>query len=487
MTPIFRDSSGHAQDKIYHSIRRFAFAVLTALVVALAYHSVLHLVGLRYPWDTFLFNPDFRFSDWYTSVFYADTGSPYHDTGLKDFPAGYRTSAYFPFAEFALYWAGRVSPGASLALFAAVFAVLFGTGLWLFWRNYFEPRHERLRLADQRAILLWLFVIVSTSYPVWFGFDRGNIDLWIGGLCLIYLAVLNRKRSGIGAIALGCAIALKGYPLALVVLGLSQRKYFETSLALLIAVGLTLVGLEFFSGGIIHNWQGFRAGQSEFYNLYVVGSWSPNGTSDPYSGFKALMWILRHAYGDFLTWHAARTGAPLDSNITSAFLNHIPNGNMAEQQRRVFAYGYQALTTLFAVATSIFVLFVPAPLWRHVTAACLMMILYPHVAGDYKLIVLVPAVFIILSDASAEKSQIRAIWLLALLLVPKSYLYLCGKSISMLVNPMLLVALWWVTINDRSGWRAGWLQLVSLATRSPRYPNQQRDGIFAGPRQFRVD
>jgi hypothetical protein len=459
-----------------------------ALVVAVAHHSVLHLVGLRYPWDTFLFNPDFRFSDWYTSVLYADTGTPYYATAQNALPVGYRTSAYFPFAEFAVYWAGRVSPDASLALFVAISAVLLAAGLWLFCRNHFGLQDEPLpsKVSDERAIWLWLFVLVSASYPVWFAFDRGNIDLWIGGLCLIYIAELKRKRSVVGALALGCAIALKGYPLALVVLGFSQRKFFETGLALLIAVGLTLVGLAFFSGGMIHNWQGFRAGQIEFYNLYVLGSWSPNGTSDPYNGFRTLMWILRHACADFLTGQAMRTGAPLDPNMTS-ILNHIPNGTMAEQQRRVIAYGYQALTTMFALATSTFVLLVPAPSWRRVTTACLMMILYPHVAGDYKLIVLLPAAFIMLSSAAGEKSLSKATWLLAFLLVPKSYLYLYDKSISMLINPILLVALWWVAISDKSAWRTGWHQLTNPATRSRQYPNRSRDESVEGPRQFRVD
>ena len=467
MTNSVRSSTTLVQDKVYLSVRRFAFFVLAALIVALAYHLLLHVFGLPYPWDTFLFNPDFRFSDWYTSVYYAATGSPYYDTGLNDLPVGYRTSAYFPFAELTLALAGRF-PRTGLALYALTAVALFGTGVWLFWKNHIQPQFSRAlhAISNRKITIAWLLIIVVASYPFWFGFDRGNIDLWVGGLILIYLATLSGGRAG-GAIVLGCAIALKGYPLALIVLGLSRRKYVESGLALLIAIGLTLVALDFFSGGVVHNWQGFRSGQTEFYNLYVIGSWSPNGTSDPFNGLRALTWILSHAYADFMAWRFAHT-EPQGANMTSTIFSHYPSAILTEQQRVAIAYGYQALTTLLAVTSSLFILIVPAPLWRHITVACLVMILYPHVAGDYKLIVLVPAAFAILSDPSVERAKTQATWLLAFLLIPKSYLYLYGKSISMLVNPCLLLALWWVTVSDKSALRKGWLELRKHMTKLAR-------------------
>ena len=469
MTNSVQSSTALVQDKVYLSVRRFALFVLATLIVALVYHSLLHLFGLRYPWDTFLFNPDFRFSDWYTSVYYAVTGSPYYDTGLNDLPVGYRTSAYFPFAEFILALAGRFSPRVGLALYALTAVVLFGAGVWLFWKNHIQPQFSQAlhAFSNRKIAIAWLLITVMASYPFWFGFDRGNIDLWVGGLSLIYLATLNGRRSGICAVALGCAIALKGYPLALIVLGLSRRRYVESGLALLIAAGLTLVALDFFSGGIVHNWQGFRSGQIEFYNLYVIGSWSPNGTSDPFNGLRALTWILSHAYVDILAWRSGHSGSHA-ANVASTILSHYPRALLTEEQRIAIAYGYQALTAFVAVTSGLFILFVPAPPWRHIMAACLVMILYPHVAADYKLIVLVPAAFTILSDPSVERTKTQATWLLAFLLIPKSYLYLYGKSISMLINPCLLLALWWVTVNDKPGLRQGWFEFRKYVSKFAR-------------------
>ena len=418
----------------------FALIVVAGMALALLYHGLLGALGLQFPWNTFLFNPVGRYDDWFTSVAPAATHNPYLVKG---------GGAYFPFAYIALLVGAVQSKIASLAIYKAIAAILIGTGIALFWRNNFAATAPRT--------LLPLFLIVFVSYPLWFGLDRGNIDLWIDGLVLIYVAELRPGRSWFGPLALGVAIALKGYPLALVLLGLRQRRYGETALAVGVAVILTVFALTQFNSGVAASWHGFQTGQHAFWVENVIGSASMSGSADPYNGIRALAWIALHAKQQFLSAAPVEVMDPkhFDPHAHAKFLKSVSGGADLTGSRILFSKLYNGLALVFAAITTFFVLFVDAPRWRRVLAVALVTILYPNLAGDYKLLILLPAIFTLLADAEDSKAWRRAFWLLALLMIPKAYLYFYGLSISMLIHPALLLCLWFTAVWDLPAWRAG--------------------------------
>jgi hypothetical protein len=116
---------------------------------------------------------------------------------------------------------------------------------------------------------------------------------------------------------------------------------------------------------------------------------------------------------------------------------------------------YNVLIVGFALACTFFALAVPAPRWRRVMAVCLLAILFPNVANDYKLTLLLPGLLVLLLDPDSSRRGEVAFVLLCLLMVPKSYWFINSIGLSMIINPVLLIALSTCVLADRRAWRCG--------------------------------
>jgi hypothetical protein len=100
-----------------------------------------------------------------------------------------------------------------------------------------------------------------------------------------------------------------------------------------------------------------------------------------------------------------------------------------------------------------FVLFVPAARWRRVMAVCLIAILFPNIAGDYKLLMLLPGLLDLISYEEHGKRETICLILLALLMVPKQYYFIDNvTTISVIISPLLLIGVVGCTVGDRRGW-----------------------------------
>jgi hypothetical protein len=443
--------------KTQDQTRLFAGFVAAALAVALVYHGILQALGLPFPWSTFLFTPFDRFDDWFSSVLSAATHDPY----VKS------KGSYFPFAYLPLLLGNAASNITSYAIYAAMSCGLMAAGVFLFWKNAFTGP------ARAPATLAALLLIAFLSYPMLFALDRGNLDLWIGGLCLIYVAELRKPLSWLGPVALAIAIAFKGYPMALILLGLQQRRFAGSAVAVVLAIALTILALLAFQSPPLTSWHAFQMHQREFWLVSVLGSGSMSYSDDPYNAIRGLAWIGLHAWQQI---HAP--AAPAVLNVANArhvdlhehakFLKSV-GGASSAGSRALVANAYVALTTIFAAFSTFFVLFAPVAAWRRVAVAAVITILYPHVAQDYKLILMLPVAYTLLADAQvpeadANKSRTTALALVALLLVPKSYLFFYGIGITMILNPILLVALWWVAVRDFAAWKDGLQNFRAILT-----------------------
>ena len=114
--------------------------------------------------------------------------------------------------------------------------------------------------------------------------------------------------------------------------------------------------------------------------------------------------------------------------------------------------GYKYFSFALAGMFSIYAIFAKTPQWRRVLAICLTCILFPAVANDYKLNLLFPALYLLIADHDSSKSNKIIFMLLCLLLIPKSYFFIDGRSISMLINPILLMILAVKTLYHPEAW-----------------------------------
>ena len=425
-TLIFKDydSAIHPEDKIAQSslnrepLLLFKRIIILGLGLASIWHISLSLLGYSWPYNSFLFLPQDRFNDWQNTVNASVHINPYFE------PNGDAISAYFPFT----YWLTEPFSHLKRDISIAGYLIVSLALLILSTLTLLEPLVQTYRDINQSSKPirpLGIAVLLLLTYPVIFSVDRGNLDLWIACLCMIYIASFYTKNKMMGIISLSIAIALKGYPMAFLVLKITERKYREAFICIAIATALTLSSLAAMEGGFVRNLDGFRNNLVLFRTAYVIGPKSLFGSSDPYNAIRIL----------YLTF--------IDHNVA-----HVPIWSTP------LHHAYMAFNILFASVCTYFVLAVRSRTWRRIMSVCLLTILFPDVANDYKLCLLIPGILTLIFDQKAKtRKESISIVLLGLLMIPKSYIYIYDRPISMLINPSLLVLLSIFVLSDIKAWR----------------------------------
>jgi len=107
--------------------------------------------------------------------------------------------------------------------------------------------------VPKRTRLQTLSVLVFLTAPFISLIDRGNIQILLIGILLSSLFLFKNSKFRLSAVLLGLAIAMKGYPVFLLVLLVKARRWFDIALALTTTVLVTMIPLLFYEGGIIRN------------------------------------------------------------------------------------------------------------------------------------------------------------------------------------------------------------------------------------------
>lgn len=404
-------------------VRSFACFVLCGLVIALAFHGIMESRGFEWPWTSFLFMPGDRYNDWHNSVLQAASGDPYFS---RQTPA---LAAYFPASYLVFDLASGMDRRMSTLLYLGISELLLVAAVFsLYFRNQVTatgtPNQGRFELP------LLLVLTLQCSYPLLFALDRGNIDPWLACGCTLFVATQGSRFRHFGLAMLGLSIAAKGYPAAFLLLTLARREYKEVVFCWAVALAASLAGLLSFHGDIAHSVVGLESNLHLFHERYVLGVDSLFASSDPYNAIRLLASGLASGQGI----DASRL------HLLSSTLLTI----------------YNPLILLSALCCAAFVLLVRVPAWRQVTAVALLALLFPNLANDYKLCCLFPGLLLLLLSDRPTRRERVSLGLFALLMIPKSYYFLNGHPISMLINPMLLAALAWQVMGDRDAWRAAW-------------------------------
>jgi hypothetical protein len=399
------------------TIEIFGLVVFGGLAMAGIFQVFTTFLGAEAPWNSFLFLPQERFGDWHKPVAAVAKGIP----------------TYFPFSYVVFLLGVKLSWLANTAVYLAISLSLLVASITLAWR-FLRPAGEPIGRSERRD-LGFLLLSCLFSYPVLFALDRGNLDVWIASLCIIYVATMRTRHEPLGFAALAVAIALKMYPLAFLGLAVAERKYRSAFLCLAAASLMTLVPLAVMWDGFAANLHDLMRSLHLYHEIYVVGPMSMFASSDPYNGIRAGLVLVNAPWQgpggpvlwgpDFLRW-------------SSAVL-------------RV----YNVLSLGFAMVCAFFVLAVPSPRWRRVMAVCLVAILFPNVANDYKLTLLLPGLLLLLLQPDFSRRGKTAFVLLCLLMIPKSYWFISDIGLTMVMNPLLLIALAICVMADRRAWRRG--------------------------------
>jgi hypothetical protein len=402
---------------VLRTIEMFGFVVLGGLALAVVFQVSVAYLGEGAPWNSFLYTPQERFSDWYTSVAAVAKGIP----------------VYFPFSYLVFLLGAELSRPASIAAYLVISLCLLIASIVIAWRRLRPARAGRGQVARWHLPLLLLSCLLS--YPVLFALDRGNLEVCIASLCVVHVATLRTRYEPLGFAALAIAIALKMYPLAFLALAVAERKYRSAFLCAAAAGLMTVVPLAVMWNGFAANLDALVNNLHRYHEVHVVGPMSMYASSDPYNGIRAAIVLCK------TPWQGP--GGPV-----------LWSSDFVRWSRAVL-HVYNVFSLIFALIAALFVLTVPAPRWRRVLAVCLVAILFPNLANDYKLTLLLPGLLLLLLEPDTSARGKTAFVLLCLLMIPKSYWFIDDIGLTMIINPLLLISLSICVMADRRAWRRG--------------------------------
>ena len=383
--------------------------ILTLIIVvgftcSVIFHNLNEGLGRGYPYNTFLFTPQDRFNDFFNPLRGSADLDPYNPARI-DYIGG-----YFPFGYMVAFLLSVIHPrGIALVLFLFAFLAY----LWLYLSN---SLFQTIRVSAQKG--LNLFALTLMTYPVLFVLDRANFDIIVFGLLSLSVIALQRDKGYLGAVLLGTAIAMKGYPAALLALFVIDRRYKESIAAGLVVLLLTVASLALFKGS-------FMVEVHKMLVSFARASSIAFGSGSLIRFNSSLYTVLLFALSG--RWAGAATSITFNA-----------------------AYLLVAGITFLGVC---YVLFRNRPpTWITLTLLMTLLILLPQSSGDYRLVMLyIPLVAFLNSNEqlSADRSVIVVF---ALLLIPKAYYVLRDDvNIGLLLNPLLLVILLGLTLA--AAWR----------------------------------
>lgn len=396
------------------------FFLIMAIGTSLAtvFHLTLGYFNLSYPWTTFLFNPGDRFNDWHNSIVHAAYFNPYEAPE----PA---IATYFPFA-YVLFKLGIFETRVHSLL--VYFSISFGL---IFMAAYQAAINSKKKISDT------YFLIAGTalSYPAIFAFDRGNIDIWIAFLCAIFIINSQSNSTKFGCICLAIAIALKGYPAAFVLVYLREKKWSYAAVCILLVTALTIIPLYFLWGGFSTNLSGLKKNLELYKSIYVLGSGSLFASSDPFNAVRLIFEVCQSCIQKII---------PLPGDWVNVNL-HLFSSKLLE----IYTY----FSFILASICALFALFSSAQEWKRTLSICIICLIFPAVTNDYKLNIIFPALYLLLEYRDRSKSAKIIFALICALLIPKSYYFIDGRSISMLINPILIIAILLLTVCNKNDWK----------------------------------
>jgi len=243
-------------------LRRFAIATTALWFLCVAVEFLCRYLGPyglnRLPYvgltlapaddyaDAWLFNR--RFYHFHTSSFFSPQ---YGFTFTYPAPVGffYRLLRFFP----------HTTP----AMLGFLLLAYSGLGIW-FWRVLIE------RGLSSRVSALFTAVSIAFSYPLYFEFNRANMEIFVWGFAALGVLCFFRDRPWLAATLIGCAGACKGYPFILLGLPFARKQYAQVAYAVALSAAVNYFSLWALAGSIAVGKAGVTAGLANFRDTVIL-------------------------------------------------------------------------------------------------------------------------------------------------------------------------------------------------------------------------
>jgi len=397
------------------------------MAIALAWAAVQGWVlGRGYPFNTFLFNPRFRFTDLANTIVISKFANPYLDP----------SAMYPPFAWLCLRALSILPNSIDLVLvFFTSLAVLLVVVAGVLRPVVPQPVPR----------ILCCLLLIGTAYPVIFCFDRGNIEIVLAALIGAAISFLSRARYLPALLCLVPAISLKLYPVLLLVLLVRQRQISLAFYGLLATVAIALLSLPLLSLPVQTTWKLYRQDVAVYTNFDVYENAMLENSASPWNAFKLVL----------LT--AGKVGLldPVQFDHHDPFLRHAYT---------IYAAGGFLLSAVLAVEVCL----VEKEFLRCAAALLLLMSMSAPAGGDYRLLHDGVALVCLIMLRTRRTHDQLAVILLALIMIPKREVILTFAGLSesgfadvsahVFLDPILALAALLLLVYD-CPFHAGWSRL----------------------------
>ena len=386
--------------------------VLVGFIISSIYHYInREILNLPYPKNTFVFHPDVQFTDLMNN---------FDNLGSLDF---YRNSlvTHFPFALILTYLFTLTSR-------TEAYLIFFGLSM-MFMISYTSLSVKKLTKYSS-AIIYYILILCTLSYPLLFSIDRGNVEIILFGfLALFIYFYFIRKKTVLATVFLAMAIAMKVFPAVLGLILLKDKKYKEIIILGLTVIILTLLPFIWIKGGVLENINLFQNHLKIYNAQYIIG------TADEAAGLgfnHSLFGVIR------------------------LFFSRIYSDSYVELMTVVKGY-YTWFSLLVVGLISVTILRREYSVWKIVALLVICFDLLPYISADYKLIHLFLPMVLYFRDANTSRFDNIYSTLFGLLLIPKAYYHfsqvitdsgLADISISVVLNPILLISLMCLILYD---------------------------------------
>lgn len=373
--------------------------ILVGFAISVVFHYILWAyLKSPFPFNTFLFGPDMRFSDF--------TGLMPISNGLTPYSVPNSWINYFPLAYISLYPLSLIkNPLIAYFLFASVFLIFL---------NYMNTKIFSCANLKKIQNFQNIFIIGFLSYPVLYIIDRGNIDMFLVILFAGFIWLFKSEKYLLSAVLLGVQNAIKPFPVLFLLLFLFKKKYKEFFLSVAISAILVIGGFMFLKGNFFDQILVFIKNLLLFKLMYVYDTKNSYAMTNTSSLFTAMKLVF--------------------VNYTS-----ILSSVKLEKLYNYLSLIILAITIFFTQREKIF--------WKKVTLLTLLMLLLPYIIDDYKLIFLFVPIWLFVNSHEKTKFDLVYSILFGLLMIPKKFFILLLRvgyftqltTFGIVVNPILMM------------------------------------------------
>lgn len=389
------------------ALERISIACFIGTSLAILYY-VLFRHTIFWSSNTFLFDPDGRFDDFYNN--YDGWNLNYKAQSLQYVKQETGPSLQ-PLWDITSFSLGKIS-NRHVALWihnSLAIGTLIGILSWAVRKIRPQAKH----------VLLSVLVLVGSSYPLLFVIDRANLE-WLSAVLLVVALSLDEEKPRASAIALALGIAVKPWAAIIVLWYLIQKRWGDVCRVMAVYMFLLVtatLGIRYYYG-IDYRDNPFAA-LTQYYEYQVDMVERGAGQAFSHSLYGAIKYIFQITNESVPSW---------------------------------LTFGY------FIFAVAITAVIVGLNLYLKLTGVAayypllIAVSLLPWVSADYKLLNILVCGVIVIVGWPETLSRIRQLHIVffVILLIPKAYISLgrtnpqiigSSVSVSILLSPLCMVFL----------------------------------------------